>query len=159
MATRLSRHGMTKPAALSLAAALAAVLMLSACASRTNVAGYVPDEDDIAQIQPGNQSKEEVEELLGTPSSLASFEDRSNTWYYISSRTETVAFLSPEVTERTVVAIQFDDNGIVKQVNRYKLEDGREVEMVERITPTRGKELNFFEQMFGNIGRFTKDKK
>jgi outer membrane protein assembly factor BamE (lipoprotein component of BamABCDE complex) len=138
------------------ALSLAAALVLASCASRTYVAGYVPDEDLIAELQPGKQSKSDVEKLLGTPSSLASFEDRTNTWYYISSKTETIAFLSPEVTERTVVAVEFDDNGIVKLVRRYKIEDGREVDIVERITPTRGKELGFFEQMFGNLGRFNK---
>jgi outer membrane protein assembly factor BamE (lipoprotein component of BamABCDE complex) len=154
MATQHSRRSIISIAALALAAALA----LSACTARTNVVGYVPDDDEIAQIVPGKQSKQDVEKLLGSPSSLASFKEHNNTWYYISSRTETFAFLSPETTKRTVLAIDFDDNGIVKNVRHYKLEDGRDIEMVERVTPTRGKELNFFEQMFGNFGRFTKPK-
>ncbi len=131
-------------------------LALSACATRTHVAGYVPDDDLIAQIEPGKQKQTDVKRILGSPSSLASFESHNDTWYYISSKTETIAFLSPEIVERSVVAVDFDDNGVVKQVRRFNLEDGEDIEMVDRITPTRGKELGFFEQMFGNFGRFNK---
>jgi len=152
MATRHSRNRTVTLAVLSLAVAL----VVSACSPRTNVSGYVPDEELIAKIEPGKQNQNDVRDLLGSPSSLASFEDRTHIWYYISSKTETFAFLAPETTERNVVAVEFDDAGLVKNVRRYTLEDGREVEIVERITPTRGKELSFFEQMFGNFGRFNK---
>ncbi|MBI3199515.1 MAG: outer membrane protein assembly factor BamE, partial [Rhodospirillales bacterium] len=41
-------------------------------------------------------------------------------------------------------------------VKRWGMQDGKPIEPVARVTETRGKELGFLEQIFGNIGRFNK---
>jgi len=43
----------------------------------------------------------------------------------------------------------------VKGVGRLGIEDTRDINTVGRKTPTRGKQLGFFEQIFSNIGRFS----
>ncbi|HPE31258.1 MAG TPA: hypothetical protein PLV61_08695, partial [Parvularculaceae bacterium] len=52
-----------------------------------------------------------------------------------------------------IIAFQFDDEGVVKNVGFYDLSDGMDVSMVSRVTPTRGKELTFWEQLLGNVGQ------
>jgi len=76
------------------------------------------------------------------------------TWYYVSKRTETLAFLAPEVTERKVVIVRFDRQGVVKAVDYLGLDDEREIQFVERETPTSGNEIGLLDQLLGNIGRF-----
>ena len=52
------------------------------------------------------------------------------------------------------VAIDFDSAGRVSDVRRYGLDDGREIQPVDRATPTKGREVTLLQQLFGNIGRF-----
>ena len=105
-------------------------------------------------LNVGESQKEDVTRALGSPSSTSDFGEE--TWYYISARKERQAFFAPEVTDQKVVKITFDENGIMKSMKRYTLEDGKEVVMVEKTTPTEGHSLGFFEQILGNIGRFNK---
>jgi outer membrane protein assembly factor BamE (lipoprotein component of BamABCDE complex) len=53
-----------------------------------------------------------------------------------------------------VVVVGFDDTGLVRDVRRYTLEDGKLIDPVTRKTPAPGKELSFLEQLVGNVGRF-----
>ena len=97
-------------------------LGLSACESRLNTRGNLLDPERIADIQPGGLSRDEVSEILGSPSSITPF--GSDTWYYISQRTETFAFFSPEVIERQIVVISFNKDGKVVKVDTLGLEQG-----------------------------------
>ncbi len=126
--------------------------MLAACSPPVETRGNLPNPELLAEIQPGIHSQEEVIDLLGTPSSIATFD--SKTWYYISKQTESFAFFEPEVLDQQVVIIEFDDGGLVKNIRLYNLEDGQTLEMVGRTTPTRGKELTFFQQLIDNFGNF-----
>lgn len=136
-----------------LALALTLAVTLSACSAEQLTRGYVPEEDRLAEIQAGVSDRATVEELLGSPSSIGTFED--TTWYYITRRSEKLAFFKEDVKEQQILAIVFDGAGLVSDVRHYSLEDGQEVDPVDRVTPTRGRELTIFEQLLGNIGRFS----
>ncbi|MBO21228.1 MAG: cell envelope protein SmpA [Rhodospirillaceae bacterium] len=125
---------------------------LSACAPIVNVRGQEPDPDAVAAIEPGQTSRREVRHALGSPSTEGVF--RTKVWYYMSERTETVAFLEPKLLERKIIAITFDEQNIVEDVFTYTENDRREVDLVSRVTPTAGNELTLIQQLFGNIGRF-----
>jgi len=134
------------------------LLGLAACSPTIQQEGNVPDADQVVQINPGVDDKNRVTQVLGSPSSVSAFEDR--TWYYISRRTEQTAFLDPEVVEQEVLAISFDAQNIVQDMKVYGLEDGRMVAMVDRVTPTHGNDLTIVQQVLGNLGRFNNpDKK
>ena len=127
--------------------------LLLACSPLKEVRGYVPDDDDVAAVKPGVHDRASVAKLLGSPSATANFD--GETWYYISKRSERLAFFKETVTEQRVLAVGFDREGLVAQLRRFNLADGKDLAAVERVTPTRGKELGLLEQLFGNIGRFT----
>jgi outer membrane protein assembly factor BamE (lipoprotein component of BamABCDE complex) len=133
-------------------AAMAAMVLLVGCSTSVDQRGNLPDQDRLAEIKPGVTTREQVQQLLGTPSSTSTFDD--STWYYISKKTEQWAFLSPDTIEQKVVAVDFDTSGVVRDVRQRGLDDAKEVAMVERTTPTPGKTLGFLEQLFGNLGRF-----
>ncbi len=117
--------------------------------------GAVLDEERIQQVETGKMTEQQVYQLLGSPSTTATFPQRSRVWYYISRETETTAFLAPKLLDQRVVAIEFDEGGRVKDLRRYSMADGKDIELVDRETPSRGRELGLLEQLFGNIGRFT----
>lgn len=118
--------------------------------------GYVPDEVLLGELKPGVHDKNSVASLLGSPSSVGTFD--SATWYYITRKTEQMAFFAETVTDQQVVAIDFDDKGVLTGLRRFTLADANDVQFVERVTPSRGKELTVLQQFFGNIGRFSADK-
>lgn len=136
----------------SAGACLALVTVISACSSRIDQRGNLPDADVLANVEVGHINKQGVQDLLGTPSSVGLFDGEA--WYYISERTETVAFFTPKVLERKVIVIKFDEKGIVSAMNTLNLEDGKQIDMVDRRTPTAGNEFGLLRQLFGNIGRF-----
>jgi outer membrane protein assembly factor BamE (lipoprotein component of BamABCDE complex) len=132
--------------------ALAAAIALAACAPIVENRGNLPDDEVLQGIAAGTSNKESVARALGSPSVIGTF-DR-NVWYYVSKRTEQVAFFAPETLEQRVVEIGFDQDGRVKHVKKYGLKDGQEIQMVERRTPTAGQSITVIQQLFGNLGRF-----
>jgi outer membrane protein assembly factor BamE (lipoprotein component of BamABCDE complex) len=136
----------------STTACLALAATISACSSRIDQRGNLPDPDVLANVEVGHINKQGVQDLLGTPSSVGLFD--GETWYYISERTETTAFFAPVVLDRKVIVMKFDEKGILSAMNTLTMDDARQIEMVDRRTPTAGNELGFLRQIFGNIGRF-----
>ena len=88
---------------------------------------------------------------LSSPSATSTFED--NIWYYISQTTERYTYNRPQVSQRSVTAITFAEDDKVAEVRTLGLEDGQQVAMNDRETPTRGRELTVIEQLLGNVGR------
>lgn len=127
-------------------------LFLAACSPRVAVRGNLPRDEQMAKIAVGEQNRNEVAEILGTPSTLGTFDDK--VWYYISRKTEKYAFLEEEVVDQKVIAIYFDEKNVVQAIYHYDKDDLRQVGMVDRKTPTAGKELSVLEQLIGNLGRF-----
>jgi outer membrane protein assembly factor BamE (lipoprotein component of BamABCDE complex) len=123
---------------------------LTACAPIRDVRGYVPDEEKVAAVHVGTDTRDTVQEKLGTPSSTATFGDP--TWYYISTEQERYAFFKPDVTKRQILAVAFTEAGKVADIRTYGIEDGQVISLVDRETPSRGKEMSFLQQMFGNMG-------
>ena len=137
-------------AGLVAAFALAGALAVTGCVPEVNLRGHVPNPEALAQIKPGQQTRDQVLDMLGSPTTIGTFEDSH--WYYVTRKTEHLAFYHPDLIEARVVLVEFDQAGFVKQVAQLSNEDAREIEPVERTTPTKGRKLGFFEQILGNIG-------
>ena len=134
---------------LILAALVGAV---TACDPVVDLRGNLPNPERLVEIKPGRFTKQDVTALLGTPASTSVFGD--DRWYYISAKIETVAFLKPEELEREVVVIDFDRTGLVTDVRKLTLADGKDVSMVSRETPSAGRDMSVLGQLLGNVGRF-----
>ena len=137
----------------SLSLALVAVGLV-ACVPTVDQRGKLPEPDKLAQIHPGTTTREQVAQILGTPSSTGVFDDKN--WYYISRRTKQVAFFDPDVVDQQVYIVNFDDKGVVRAVDHKELTDGQAIEPAPGATPAPGRELTFVEQVLGNVGRFNK---
>jgi outer membrane protein assembly factor BamE (lipoprotein component of BamABCDE complex) len=138
------------------AALLCALLAgAAACAPTVSNHGHRMDMSLVDQIRPGVTSREEVARLLGSPSAVGTFDDQS--WYYVAQRTERVTFYQENVAAQDVVRIDFDEQGMVKDVSRRGLEMARAVDPAPETTRTLGNELTIVQQFVGNIGRFNSD--
>lgn len=125
-------------------------LALASCSSIRESRGYVIDGVLLNAIQPEIDNRRSVEATLGRPTFTSQFGEP--TWYYVSSVTGRRPFVRPKIQTHSVLAIQFDDTGNVRSVERTGLDqvvflspDGDE-------TPTLGRERGFLEDLFGNIG-------
>ena len=127
-------------------------LALTACAPSVNTRGNLVEDDRLSQLVVGQTTARDVAGLLGTPTTVATFDER--TWYYIGQRTEQTAFFDPAVVERRILKISFNEAGVVESLDEYGPDDALDVELVERETPSLGRRMSFFEQMLGNLGRF-----
>ena len=133
-------------------AVVSSAALTGGCATNVEQRGNLPPQDKIAEIHPGNTTKDEVTKILGSPSSTSIFSDK--TWYYISRRTGQFAFFDPNLLDQQVYIINFDDQGVVETISHKNLDDGREITPVARATPAPGRELSFLEQVIGNLGKF-----
>lgn len=133
---------------------MAAALAAGAGASAPQVGRHGFQMIDVApnEIEAGVDTRETVVTKLGSPSTRSTFET-DNVWYYITQTTERYTYNPTQVANRSVTEITFDDAGAVTGVRQLGLEDGREVAMNSRETPTRGRELSVLEQLLGNVGR------
>jgi outer membrane protein assembly factor BamE (lipoprotein component of BamABCDE complex) len=115
--------------------------------------GHSLDEAQLAKITPGSTSRQEVLQLMGSPSALSTFDDAA--WYYVSQRTEKRSFYQEGVVDQEVVTISFDDQDRVAAVDRHGLDQVAAVDPVDRVTATAGASPSIIEQLIGNIGRFS----
>lgn len=139
---RLSRFGL----ALLLAGAL------SACATSYRNHGYVPSEDELAEVIVGVDTRDTVAETVGTPSSSGLLNDSG--YYYVRSRVRHQGLREPKVVERQLVAISFSTNGVVENIERFELEDGKPVRLTRRVTESSIRDQGIIRQLLGNLANF-----
>lgn len=145
---------------------VAALLLLGACswmpempplpgsdifAAPRQLRGHLVDNEDLSQVTVGVSSKRDVEALLGSPSATSTFDD--NEWFYIGGVTRQRPGRQLAVEDQQVVLVRFDGRGTVQEVRRLGPQDGRDIRVVERVTPSPGNERTLLQQLFGNIGR------
>lgn len=124
-------------------------LLAGGCAPTVQVHGYVPTEADLSRVRPGFDDAGSVAEILGRPSSAGVLRDSA--WYYVQSTVESFTWHPPRVIDRKVIAVNFNQGGVVTDIRRYGLEDGRVIDLETRTTETGGREMGMIEQLFGNL--------
>jgi outer membrane protein assembly factor BamE (lipoprotein component of BamABCDE complex) len=124
-----------------------------ACNVPVDPRGNQPTDTQLSQIKPGVTDKASVTRVLGSPSTVAAFD--TDTWYYVSQKTKEVAFFKPELLDQEVLVIEFDKNGVVRDVRHRGLQDRVAVVPNPNATPAPGREFTFIEQLIGNFGKFS----
>ncbi len=151
--TMLSRFKAAR--ALGWSLGLMATTALVACSGELTTRGNLLTAERIEEISAGESFQSDVVAAVGTPSAVSTFEN--NTWYYIGELQEQQSFLDPDVLERNVLVVNFDDSGLVQSTQLYTVADGQIINPVSRTTPTEGRELTILQQLLGNLGRFSPD--
>ena len=131
--------------------AVLAVVAAVACTPIYANHGYVPEDKDLADLKTGVDTRDSVAAFLGRPSAEGLVGDVE--WFYVQSRWKTVGGREPKEIDRQVVAISFDPNGKVSNVERFGLDKGQVIAISRRITsePIKGKSA--LAQIFANVGR------
>ena len=126
------------------------MVVLASCAATYQNHGYVPPRSDLENLVVGVDSRTTVDDLIGPPSVAGMVGDGD--YYYVRSRKRTFMMLRPQVIEREVVAISFDDGDTVANIERFGLQDGQVVPLSRRVTETSVVKSGFLQQLLRNIG-------
>ena len=134
---------------------LFAILLLSACSvveAPKQLRGNRVDDDQLKEMIVGTSTRADATAALGSPTAKATFDD--NTWIYIGETTRTRVGRTPGILQQDVVVLSFDAGGVLRGVKRLNQDDGRDVSVVSRATPSPGSEASFMQQLLGNVGKF-----
>lgn len=124
------------------------------CVKTVHICGHLFKEGEIQSLENA-KNKEDVENLLGSPTSVSDF--GQETWYYITTKKETIAFLPDTVLEQNIISVTFN-NDMVDAVYKYSEKDANRVRLVSEYTSTKGNDISTAQQLFSNVGRFNDNK-
>jgi outer membrane protein assembly factor BamE (lipoprotein component of BamABCDE complex) len=116
-----------------------------------DVHGQFIDNKTIEQLETTRLTKEQVIELVGTPTAVPEYSN--DTWYYIQRSIAKRAWFSPRVSEQRIVKITFQDN-YVNSIEVLQEDETHEIQVVKEYTKNYGTELNGVQKFIKNIGRF-----
>ena len=135
-----------------LVAGAAVVLCLAGCSQIIDTHGYAPTDGDLSEVEVGRDTRSTVEAIIGRPSATGLLDDRG--WYYVKSEFRQFGWREPKEISREVVAVSFDDQGIVENVERFGIQDGQIVALSRRVTDSNTTGVSFIQQLFGSLGNF-----
>lgn len=130
---------------------MAAILALSAC-NLGNSTGYVPTATEISTISINSDTAADIEGRFGRPTVVG---ERNNVWYYISQRRAYPGPLPTREVDRQILAVTFDQNGVVRAVDRYDRSAGQNIAISSTVTPTIGNKPTLFEDVLNSVGRLS----
>lgn len=131
---------------------IACLAAIAACTPTFKNHGYIPPAEDLAEIKVGVDTRDTVAEAIGAPGISGVVQDSG--YYYVASRVRFYGPKRPEVVSRELVAISFDQRGVVRNIERFGLEDGVVVTLERRVTESSIQNNGFLRQLLGNIGNF-----
>lgn len=132
------------------------LFVLAACATIVDRHGYAPTDAQLEAIVVGVDNKQSVADSVGQPS-VAGILSTSG-WYYVESSFETFGPFDKREVDRQVVAISFDRNGVVSNIERFGMEQGNVVVLSRRVTDSNIQGVSFLRQLLGNVGNFAVDR-
>jgi outer membrane protein assembly factor BamE (lipoprotein component of BamABCDE complex) len=114
------------------------IAALALCVSGCSVVEHPPQirgervqADQLKELTPGTATQADVTSLLGTPTAHATFDQ--NTWLYIFQVTRPRVGELPGVEDQQVVALQFDQAGVLRKITKRDADDAKTVAMSDAV--------------------------
>ena len=101
------------------------------------------------ELQVGKTTKNEIVELLGSPSTTSNFDDEQS-WIYINSEFKRFVFLDGSNTDQKILILSFNQNTL-KNKELLSKNDINNIEYEETLTDSRGKKVNWIKDFFSNL--------
>ena len=129
---------------------LLSLVLLISCSTVYRNHGFTPSDVELAAIKVGSSTRSLVENSIGVPTTRSL--DQNDGIYYVSSTWRHYGATAPKPVKRQIVSIQFDKTGLVSNISRYGLEDGKIIVLSRRVTEGGSGEISFIRQLMGNLG-------
>lgn len=127
------------------------MMAVTACSPVYESHGYAPSEYELEPVVVGASTREAVVAAVGQP--MVTNTKYGESWFYVGTRFRHYGMNEPEVVDRNVVVVSFDDAGNVSNVERFTLADGKTVSHSRRVTETNLGRLSLVEQLLRSLGR------
>lgn len=128
---------------------IAILASLSACITRSYDRGVPMRESQVEAVQAA-KTKSDVVAALGSPAATNLDGDK---WFYFHAEGSRFAFFHPTFYKYRIVEIEFAGGDKVKEVAVRDIKDN-DFSTDSRSTTHRDEGIDFFGELFGNIGRF-----
>ncbi|MDX1950033.1 MAG: outer membrane protein assembly factor BamE [Rickettsiales bacterium] len=126
--------------------------LVSACSDDLDNRGYVTKFSDFTKIETGVSTKDEVESLLGSPTTKSLYGKEE--WIYLGSEVTKETFFEPEVKNYEAYIITFNSDDVVEKIAKRDENSLKEIEISDDTTATGGSKVTVIQQLLGNLGKF-----
>ncbi|HUY68820.1 MAG TPA: outer membrane protein assembly factor BamE [Alphaproteobacteria bacterium] len=133
--------------------ALCALAALAGCEPTIANRGDIIDPDKLALVKVGVSTREDVNNDLGTPTEVATFDN--NVWYYVGRQTKQYSFLDPTVVKQKGIEIKFDDKGVVTAITPLNPKLAEDITPAPGQTPSYGSKPGVLRQLLGDLSHPT----
>lgn len=131
----------------------AALTLIGACVPMNRHHGFIPTDQDLADVVIGKTTEAELDAIIGKPSAQGML--TGSGWYFVGSTYRHYGAMKPQEINRQVLAVSFDSRGTVSNIERFGLEDGRVITLSRRVTDSGVSSPSALRQILGNIGSIT----
>ena len=132
--------------------AICSVFLLSACLTKEYKSGVPMRSSQIEQVK-SSTTKKEVYDLLGSPASVSFV--GAEKWFYYTAEGKIFAFLDPMFSKYEVLTVKFNSDDSVNEIKLKNISDSSfDVDLAKETELPSEIKLNFFQELFGNIGKF-----
>lgn len=128
------------------------MLILSSCVKNSYRLGYLFDLSDHQLLQEGVTSKERVLKIMGSPTMISNLDEE--VWIYYSEDVERILFFIPDIKERTILTLRFDESETVKSIEKFDLSnEEKKMDFASHYTEVNSNKIGFFKSIFSNVGQ------
>lgn len=124
-------------------------LLLSACASNTQIHGALVKPADVDRLRVGVNNKQQVLQILGTPSTTSTLNEEK--WFYITDVKEKKVLAKPTLKERQIFGVVFNKDGILDRVFEKDEMSSKTFAPADVTTKTRGQKVGIIDQIYFNL--------
>jgi outer membrane protein assembly factor BamE (lipoprotein component of BamABCDE complex) len=128
------------------------ILFLLASCTTIQITGQYLDDRDLESLRLSQTNKQEVTQILGSPTFIA--EQNSNTWYYVGRSLKTGPLSKPKLVQQKLVQLSFDSNHRLIDVKTKIDDDDKILSFDQESTFTHGKSGSALQHFIKNFGRF-----
>lgn len=132
------------------ALAFCCLIVVMGCSATYRNHGYMPPDEDLQNLVVGVDTRATVDDVVGPPSLSGVLADGD--YYYVRSRVREYGMFRPKVVEREVLAISFNEDDTIANIEEFGLEDGQVVPLARRVTDSSVIKNGFLRQILSNIG-------
>lgn len=132
------------------------LLIFTSCIKNFENKGYVFDNNFVSKIKIGKTSSKEVLDNMGDPSTKSFL--KKETWFYISSKRESISFFSQKVTAQSIIRIEFEGEK-VSGLEKYYLKDINKLSLNKDSSIDNVNDTGILKQLIGNIGKYSTNSK
>ncbi len=114
--------------------------------------GYSFELSDYQLLKEKINNKNDALNFMGYPSFISE-SDHKELWVYYSEDVKKLLFFKPEILDRKIITIAFDNKNVVEKIKSYDLQDQKPISFDKNYTQVYSTKKSWWSQIFGNIGQ------